>query len=527
MGKKRKAPSKANPAGSGRQRPAPNRKPRRPRASGSGRCEVHLIDVGETKYGECALCVFGDKSILIDGGHSNDFDPQSTVHKSIPAQLTKLLGTEQIHVDLLVVTHAHDDHIGCLPEMVQSGDLTADWALVIDPDKGWPEGSDAASMATTLALSNQAVRQVVAALREDTIPELADDADVAAFMARAAALQPRYEQMLDTLNRNGTNVIKFPTTSMADLLEAMKDVGLSVIGPTKRQVDLAAAAISKQTTVNAVRAHAALSRLPSAMAGKVALDGSGTSQSDMVVAYRQLLSEDAATEGVILTSDDQAVTTQAATAMAQNASRSGAAVNDQSIVTLFEFARKKFLFNGDMQLVSPGVRSVKELNQLMGALRDSIAAEAPFAFYKLGHHGSNNAMNATFFNRLGGTVNFGIITGVQSPGHPNPQTLDILEADADHIHWARTDKNGPVAFLWLGDDVTITPTIGELNDDSLSAYDAANPSGGRPADEASLLVAKLGITALSASLNEVPNGDIHLKVPSNATRVTVTFDIAR
>ena len=75
--------------------------------------------------------------------------------------------------------------------------------------------------------------------------------------------------------------------------------------------------------------------------------------------------------------------------------------------------------------------------------------------------------------------------------------------------------------------MTITPTIGELNDDSLSAYDAANPSGGRPADEASLLVAKLGITALSASLNEVPNGDIHLKVPSNATRVTVTFDIAR
>jgi hypothetical protein len=33
---------------------------------------VDLLDVGEDKYGECALCGFGAITVLIDGGHAGD-----------------------------------------------------------------------------------------------------------------------------------------------------------------------------------------------------------------------------------------------------------------------------------------------------------------------------------------------------------------------------------------------------------------------------------------------------------------------
>ena len=40
---------------------------------------IHFLDMGDTKYGDCLVVEAGDKRILIDGGHSNDFVGQDGI----------------------------------------------------------------------------------------------------------------------------------------------------------------------------------------------------------------------------------------------------------------------------------------------------------------------------------------------------------------------------------------------------------------------------------------------------------------
>src|SRR5690349_21356228 len=106
-----------------------------------------LLDMGKEKYGDSILCLVAGKTILIDGGHPGDFDGQ-TGSDSLPDQIGAILNVDQPYpIDLLIVTHCHLDHIGCLPRMVRDGVLDVTWALVADEKLGWGKrigGSDAA-----------------------------------------------------------------------------------------------------------------------------------------------------------------------------------------------------------------------------------------------------------------------------------------------------------------------------------------------------------------------------------------------
>ena len=99
--------------------------------------KIHVLDVGDKIYGDSILVVHNGRSILIDGAHRGDDD-------LILGQLSEVLGEElPIAIDLLVVTHCHSDHIGCLPELVMDGKISVRRALLSDPELGFaPSGED-------------------------------------------------------------------------------------------------------------------------------------------------------------------------------------------------------------------------------------------------------------------------------------------------------------------------------------------------------------------------------------------------
>lgn len=68
---------------------------------------VRFIDVGQA---DCILVQCGGQTMLIDGGNRGD--------GTLVAGYLESLGVEQI--DLLVNTHAHEDHLGGLPDVVET-----------------------------------------------------------------------------------------------------------------------------------------------------------------------------------------------------------------------------------------------------------------------------------------------------------------------------------------------------------------------------------------------------------------------
>ena len=105
------------------------------------KCAVYLLDIGKEQYGDAVLCAFDNITVRIDGAHLSSKD-------HIKAQLSQLFGGNNTphQLSLLIVTHAHKDHIGCLPELVDEDFILPKWALVADPDLGWGGSKALASL---------------------------------------------------------------------------------------------------------------------------------------------------------------------------------------------------------------------------------------------------------------------------------------------------------------------------------------------------------------------------------------------
>ena len=132
--------------------------------------QLHLLDMGTEKYGDCLLVQRGGRSILIDGAHASDWKTRSGM-TSIPDQLCGILGhAAPFQFDLLVVTHCHADHIGCLPTLIANGDLKATWALVADEKLGFGRTPD-----FVLPLVPGQADLFAAAMREEDHSDLAND----------------------------------------------------------------------------------------------------------------------------------------------------------------------------------------------------------------------------------------------------------------------------------------------------------------------------------------------------------------
>jgi beta-lactamase superfamily II metal-dependent hydrolase len=382
----------------------------------------HFLDVGGLKYGECTLVEFGPVRILIDGSHPEDFRGQQG-YDSLPEQLDAILDGERPHrIDLIVVTHCHNDHVGCLPALVENDVVKADFALLTDPKMGFGRSSDEDAPTSDSITAGQSL---AALLREEDASDLDDD-ELAAFIADAITVEQRYAQFIEDLEAADTEIVYYHGEALSGALaERLAPTGVKLLGPSLEQLLLCAEQIA---TTNKE-------------ADQLVADHPVDSTEGLIDLYRSVLIED--DRGRI-----------------RNPRGNG--MNCQSIVFSFGPPGEQVLLAGDMQFAEPGVRGADEEVE---KLRRRVAEAGPFKVFKTTHHTSHNGFDEALLEQLGNPPILIHSGGLRDETHPYPGLLEMLEDEGEGIVFARTDRNGLITVRperEVSDAVEISR--GELND---------------------------------------------------------------
>jgi hypothetical protein len=460
--------------------------------------DVHLLNIGTGAYGDCVVLQFNSnrtsRHVLIDGGHSDD-------KELLLEQFADILGgAEPFKFDLVMISHAHGDHVGALPELITDGHIVAEHALI--PDVAMAFG------ATSTDALPDAITNAIALMREE--PPEDEDAGLTgldALAVDAATLLPRYKKMIARLTKDGTNVVHFggrdSQPALADLSEMLGDIGFEVLGPQQKTLDRTAKLLSgtKQDLIG--------------KAEQLRPDGLDAAELDSADVYADL-----ATDAV---------------------GRLGHLVNAQSIVCVFTLptrsrTKRRILLGGDFQFHDPQT-SDPIIKAERARLLNEIHARSPYAFAKLSHHGSTNAVDDKFLAAIGDTDVVGICCGRGHPNHPAKDTLDLLAGRSATTSWVRTDRSGHVTVTITTDDTSIKPRnakdLSDLNQpDAAPAQAAVAPQ----ATSTPAIVAPQSLPVASppsppreqiSAITVVHERDaVQCEIPARATSMTIHFDLA-
>lgn len=360
--------------------------------------EIHLLDVGTREYGDCIIVHNDKKRILIDGAHRGD--------TALLKKQMKAIFEEEgpFHFDLLIVTHLHDDHIGCLPEMVKNGDITAAKSLLMNPVFRWKEGA-------TDSLTGQ--DGFVDSLLEEDHSFLPDD-ELQEFLDAAPTLVERYGNMITELKKQGTVMLfnGVDATDFSKLEKEFSSLGMKILGPTKKHLKLTQTALLG--VVDTLKDFVSSS----------AFTDTAVHPADR---YRRLFAGTATDSLLVL-----------------DAAKNKGSINNESII--LKFSQKgsggwTALLSGDMQFAVPEVTG---LDAEMTKLLSKINSSGPYDFIKTSHHTSYNGLSEEMMDQWisEGTEFFGHSGGLYDPSHPEPDVLKALKEREDKIQYARTDRNG-------------------------------------------------------------------------------------
>jgi beta-lactamase superfamily II metal-dependent hydrolase len=444
--------------------------------------EIHLLDMGTEKYGDCILITKGDKKILIDGAHPGDSD-------SIRFQLSKLLKQQPpFNFDLLVVTHNHSDHIGCLPPLVQLGDITAETALLIDPLWRWSDDFDDAvgdNLSPDASLAE--------ALDEEDRSDMSDD-QLEQFLFDAPRLGPGYQGMIDKLSES-CEVILFRgiDDDYSELENKFKDFGMKILGPTKRHLEITQKSLQKSPKKKIVNDF---------------IDGIDTKLS-IADSYRQLMASGS--------SDSE----EASPDMMNKG-----AINSESIVLKFESDGWSALLAGDMQFAKA---EVSGLDNEMETLLKTVFDAGPYDFIKTSHHTSYNGLSEEMLDKWIGqnTSLFAHTGGLYDVSHPEPGVLDILKARKNEITFARTDRNGIISVAKENGKLLMAISKGDFN--TFTKNKKVNDGVEIPEIQTAPLPAPVFETKQNTPIIEEVHTDgyveINAKIPHTSTTVKITVEV--
>lgn len=441
--------------------------------------KIHLLNMGTKMYGDSILITHGNKKVLIDGAHPND-------EESITGQLTHLLGKEPpFHLDLLVVTHCHSDHIGCLPALVDAGTITTTYALVADEKLGWGQTA-ADSLFDQSANFSDAQLTLLAASVEENYSAL-PDGELIELLDAVVKLRPAYLGMLKKLKADGTTIVRYGRDSTAKVKQietALSSIGLKVLGPTTDHLLICAESLAGRSDSVATELF----------------DELEPHSHDLADAYRQMIAGDSGIDAVDIPGQ-------------------GAALNNQSIVLKVAAGGWSALLAGDMQFAKP---EISGLEDYMPALRKTVAENGPYDFIKLTHHTSYNGLNANVYNEWSATKLFAHTGGSNDANHPNRSALELLESHSTNLKFARTDRNGIITISKNG-SVVMIPSEGVLNDfKPNSLIDVPQMIPEIETGEANSPVEPVTRTVKASNDQFV---EVITRVPHTSTTVTVTIQV--
>lgn len=441
--------------------------------------EIYILDVGTTKYGDCILITQGGKRILIDAAHPGD-------EELLTRQLRRILVQEPpFNLDLFVITHCHGDHIGCAPSLISDGTIVPRRALVADEKLGYGRTDD--GIGPTDGVLNRTQRIMIMALQEEDHSDL-PDAELEQFLLDSDLQERRYIEMLETMEANGCDVIRYGSHTPAEIrsLEtAFSAFGLKILGPSQEHLITCAQAIAGIADV-----------VEDAGFNAISDDLRGAPLTEL---YRGLMDKLKSDDGLLEDAGSQA----------------GAAKNNQSIVVKVAANGWSALLAGDMQYAKAGVSG---MNDLMRTALDEAVEAGPYDFIKLTHHTASNGLNSAVFDAFSPCALYAHTGGKNDALHPNKSALAVLKENAGDIKFSRTDRNGMITIKKEGTKVKMINTRGGFNNFSLNA--GSDESGG--------LVPEAEKAPENVIIEEAENDgyiEITAKIPHQSTRVTITIDV--
>lgn len=397
---------------------------------------VRMYNVG---FGDCFLITIdssqGPRRVLIDcGTHPSSTGPRRA-SDAVPVLLSDLAeGGAAPRIDIVIMSHRHKDHISgfelrALWDTVEVGEVWLPWTE--NPDD--PQAVDLLSRMSSAAK----------ALHATSLAMAADNSPMVDLAADIIANSLTNEKAMDTLHHgfHGKPLLRYLSVTSQPLTTALlPGVIVHVLGPSR-----------DEAVIRDLNPPKTESWMQVAAGAPEVGGGGGRPPFDVgwAIPYDDFIADRHVAKLHLSRTIRSAIRASASDQLVLAAAALEQAVNGTSLMLLFEIGDLLLLFPGDAQwgtwdMVLKDPTVVAQLSQI--------------DFYKIGHHGSQNATPPKFANEVlpGGTWAALPFAQVKKwPSIPEPNLIDAIRAKATILEADKFPAPGSNPRVTVRGDVSV------------------------------------------------------------------------